>query len=330
MFIRINSGGTRLREAELALARLAWRLPGAITDTFEKALEEYESFGFFFDTSFLMRCLIAVATGQSRFRYLSEFWKKEVTLLKANWERTKRGLDTAVNFVRTNARLESSEWLPSLNALIPLVVYFQGQDSLAPGAERQLLYWFYVASMRGRYSGSAETTLDQDLRALKSSEPIDALISNCPVEWRRPLTSEDFEGAGTRSSLFMMCYVVTRKNAAKDWFTGIDLNTDVIGDSHSIEFHHIFPRALLRERGVDRYKRDEIANLAFLAQKANRKISKTEPKQYLARIAPERLQAQFVPMDKSLWELDRFDDFLRARRQLLADAINSELNDLQK
>jgi hypothetical protein len=27
-------------------------------------------------------------------------------------------------------------------------------------------------------------------------------------------------------------------------------------------------------------------------------------------------------MDHSLWELDRFDDFLTARRQMLADAMN--------
>lgn len=330
LFIRINSGGTPLREAELALARLAWRLPGTITDTFEKALEEYEGFGFYFDTSFLMRCLIAVATGQSRFRYLSEFWKRDDASLRRDWERTKQGLDTAVNFIRTNARLESSEWLPSLNALIPLVAYFQGRDSIAPGAERKLLYWFYLVSMRGRYSGSVETALDQDLRALRSPEPIASLISNCPIEWQRPLMSEDFEGAGTRSPLFMMCYVVTRKNGAKDWFTGIDLSTDLIGDAYSIEFHHIFPRALLRERGVDRYKRDEIANLAFLAQKANRKISKAEPLQYLSQIDPERLRAQFVPTDKTLWELDRFEDFLCVRRRLLAEAINNELKSLQE
>src|SRR5262249_62193559 len=35
VFIRVNSGGTRLREAELALARLAWKLPGSIVGPFE-------------------------------------------------------------------------------------------------------------------------------------------------------------------------------------------------------------------------------------------------------------------------------------------------------
>lgn len=74
--------------------------------------------------------------------------------------------------------------------------------------------------------------------------------------------------------------------------------------------------------------RDELANLAFLGQKANRRILARTPSDYLAEIAehdPSRLKAQFVPMDRKLRELDRFGDFLAARRQLLAEAMNSVL-----
>ena len=72
-----------------------------------------------------------------------------------------------------------------------------------------------------------------------------------------------------------------------------------------------------------------MANLAFLSQKANKKITAREPRVYLAEIAehdPERLQAQCVPMDRSLWEMDRFEDFLKARRELLARAMNDLLS----
>lgn len=71
-----------------------------------------------------------------------------------------------------------------------------------------------------------------------------------------------------------------------------------------------------------------MANLAFLGQKANRRFLAREPADYLAEIAehdPARLEAQFVAMDRSLWELDRYEDFLAARRQLLADTMNQIL-----
>ncbi len=76
LFVRINSAGTRLRAAELVLAQLAMRLPGAIVEMFEHAIEEYEELGYSLDARFLIRALIAVGTGQSRFRYLKEFWER--------------------------------------------------------------------------------------------------------------------------------------------------------------------------------------------------------------------------------------------------------------
>lgn len=74
--------------------------------------------------------------------------------------------------------------------------------------------------------------------------------------------------------------------------------------------------------------RDEMANLAFLSQKANKQITAREPQVYLAEIAehdPARLEAQCVPMDRSLWVMDRFEDFLEVRRELLAKAMNNVL-----
>lgn len=68
-----------------------------------------------------------------------------------------------------------------------------------------------------------------------------------------------------------------------------------------------------------------MANLAFLAQKANRRISSKKPAEYLTEIEPKRIESQFVPMDKALWDLDRFGDFLSARRKLRADAMNQIL-----
>jgi hypothetical protein len=71
--------------------------------------------------------------------------------------------------------------------------------------------------------------------------------------------------------------------------------------------------------------RDEIASLAFLAARPNRKISSRPPDEYLAEIAVKhrgRLEAQSIPMDPKLWKVERFQDFLAARRQMLAAAVN--------
>jgi hypothetical protein len=137
--------------------------------------------------------------------------------------------------------------------------------------------------------------------------------------------ADEFDDAGARNPLFPMTYAVARKRGAKDWFTGVMLATDVAGEEHEIQIHHVFPKALLKKAGVSRKDRDEIANLAFLAARPNRKISSRPPEEYLAEIADKqrgRLDAQSIPMDSKLWKVERFQDFLAARRQMLATAVN--------
>ncbi len=325
LFVRINSAGTRLRAAELVLAQLALRLPGAIVDHIDEALDEYTEVGYDLDPRFLTRALITIGTGQSRFRYLTDFWRKPPTEIEDIWRRTRKAVDSAVNFVRQNARFESSDWLQSLNALIPLAAYFSRHPAITPDVERGLLRWFYLASLRGRYTGSSETAMDEDLKAVAGAEPRAALIGNAlPAGGGATVSPEEFDDAGWRNPLFPLTYAVARKRGATDWFTGVALATDVVGAEHDVEVHHIFPKALLKKEGIRRKDRDEIANLAFLAARPNKKISNRPPEEYLAEIAEKhggRLEAQSVPMDRSLWRLDRFQDFLAARRLLLSRAV---------
>jgi hypothetical protein len=297
-----------------------------VVEKFEVALDDYSEIGYDLDARFLIRALIAVGTGQSRFRYLTEFWKKPPGEIEELWKETRKGVDAAVNFVRQNARLESSDWLPTLNALISLAVYFQKHKNITPDVETGLLRWFYLASLRMRYSGSSESALDEDLKAVAGNKPVAQLMKNAFPSGRwEEVSADEFDDAGWRNPLFPLTYAVARKQKAKDWFTGVALATDVVGPDHEVQVHHIFPKALLKERGVSRKDRDEIANLAFLAARPNRKISARQPDQYLGEIADkhqDRLTAQCIPTDRSLWKLDRFHDFAAARRELLARAIN--------
>lgn len=77
------------------MAQLAFRWPGALVKEFESALDDYEQANYELDARFMIRYFGAVATGRSRFSYLT----------------------------RNNAGVESSDWVPSINALVPIVYY---------------------------------------------------------------------------------------------------------------------------------------------------------------------------------------------------------------
>lgn len=327
IFVRVNSKGTRLRQAELAIARLAFRLPGVVSDKFEEFEDTLEEDGFDLGLPFLVRCLTAVATEQSQFPKLREVDEKNIKLA---WKKTREGLEYFINLIRENLGIESANWLPSINALIVPVAYLAKTNTKAIEKDK-LLQWFLLASIWGRYSGSAETRLDKDLKALNEDNPFATLANNIKQEvGRLEVSGDDLDDANINSPFFLAAYLICRNQKAEDWFTGVRLSSTALGDSHSLEFHHIFPKALLKKQFR---KRDinEIANIGFLSSKANKKISKTEPIAYLTEIYerdPNLLENQFVPLDKKLWVINRFDDFLAERRRLLAAGINRYIKGL--
>jgi hypothetical protein len=331
VFIRVNSGGTRLRDAELALARLAWKLPGTLVGSMEVLEEECEGRGFKLDSRFLMRCLVCAGTGQSSFTDLKKFWERPAGDIQQIWESTARGLRLALDFVEGNVEVPGSEFLPSNYTMIPLVIVYSQRDRLTDGEERLLRRWFLLANSFSRFAGASETKLNQDLSVLgRAGVNVSGLYDSLVSGLRGDLTvvDSDLERAGADSPFFPLSFLAALRNDATDWFNGIRLRGRAFSEDQRVEKHHIFPRRLLNGRGVDRYERDEMANLAFLARKANRSILASSPDQYLVGIAeeaPERLRAQFIPLDRDLWRAERFGDFLRERRRLLAAAMNSVL-----
>lgn len=332
IFIRVNSGGTRLREAELALARLAWKLPGSIVGPFQDLENDCETRGFDLDSRFLMRALVATATRQSRFRDLKTFWEKPSAEIEAHWRRVEKGIRLSLDFVEGNVGIPGSELLATSMALIPLTVVFSQRDQLNGDEEQALRRWFLIASAFSRFSAKSETVLNQDLTTLGGRcDNILGLLNQAITDLRAEpkVTVQDLDLAGTNSPFFPLAYLAVIQRDAKDWFKGIKIRRESFSEDQSIEYHHIFPKKHLNAMNVDRYKRDEMANIAFLGQRANRRILASKPEDYLADIAAtdeDRLAAQFVPLNRELWKLDRFDDFLVERQRALADAMNAVLN----
>jgi hypothetical protein len=329
IFVRINSGGTRLGNADLALAQVSssWR---GITGELENYQAKIAKLGWELDTSLLLRAMTALLTNQSHLSLLfrSERHRATIEELQAAWERTKPALDQAINFIIHNCLIDRFSLMPTVSVLIPLVVFFDRFGTNVTAAQsRDLQRWLYMALIWSRYSGSAETSLDQDIAALGKEQPIQRMIENIENKvGRRPVSERELQGQLSNSPYMLMAYVLARRNMARDWFNGV-----VIGGAQNLEFHHIFPKARLRERydlHQDYRLVNQVANLAFLSAKANGSISDQAPTDYLPGIDASHLRAQHVPTDRSLWEVERFEDFLRERRTMLADAINQLLQSL--
>ncbi len=318
-FTRINTLGVRLKVEDIESAKVAARHSGFIADEVVPFLENLRHHGFTrLNVMHLFRACAFVAQPDGRSRTpLHELERSEV--LRA-WKETQRATEQAMGLVRSELGLVNMEILWSGALLVPLIVLC----ATTPPRQREsgsLVAWLALAALLHRYSGSSETTLDQDLRACRASDPVGALLAN--LRQARPsLTADpsDFAGALNDRSGLLAVYIASMHRGILDFFTGgkVLLQT-------SVDRHHILPRAQFSEKL--RSTADNVANIAFIAGDVNKSIGQSGPEVYLKRISKKILDRQCVPNDSHLWAIDQAEQFWEARRALLAESFNEFLKD---
>jgi len=326
IFVRVNSLGAKLKSSDLALAQMTSRWPNLLKEL-EAFQEECEKSYFTIDLGHLVRSIVVFATQQCLFRSVAS---TPVEKLKEGWAQAQEGLRFAINFLRTNAGIEDETLLSSPMFLHALAALSRVKDNKLTGDEqRQLLHWLLVANAKGRYSrGSTETLLNEDLAIIFRKGEVSALMEPVKRQFGR-LTVEpgDLAGRGVGSPLFSLAYLALKASGAKDWYSGLGLSLTHQGKLHFIQWHHVIPKSLLKERGYEPGVINEIANMAFITGQTNRRISNKEAVNYLRDVVAKQgeatLQSQCVPTDEALWSTDRYADFLSYRRQALADRMNA-------
>lgn len=325
IFVRVNSLGAKLRSSDLALAQITSRWQNLLKQL-EEFQEECEQNWFTIDLGQLVRAIVVFATKQCLFHTVG---KAPVADLQRGWEEAKEGLRFAINFLRTNAGIEDESLLSSPMFIHALSAISRVKDNRLTDAEhRSLLHWLLVANARGHFSrGSTETLLNEDLNIIFRKGDIAALMEPLKRQFGRlHIEPGDLVNRGANSPLFSLAYLAIKAGGAKDWFSGLGLSLTHQGKLHFIQWHHIHPKSLLKEKSYETSEINEIANMAFITGQTNRRISNKLPSVYLADIVRDQgqqaLDAQLVPNDPALLQLENYREFLRVRREALAKRMN--------
>jgi hypothetical protein len=327
IFVRVNSLGAKLRSSDLALAQITAKWRGSL-NVFQAFQADCAKDGFEIDLGLHLKNLVAHATGQSRFLTVSNLTLDQ---LKSGWDDGCRGMEFAINFLRSNAGITSPALLASPFLLISLGFYgAQRSYKLAAAEEKGLRRWVLLANAKGRYSrGSSETLLDQDLKIVRDGGGFQELLDRLRTQvGRLDVTPEELEGRNQRSALFKTMFLASQAADARDWHSNLVIALSHVGNAHQLQFHHIFPKAVLKSTATTR-ETDDIANLAFISGKANRKISAKEPALYFPEVqkanGEQPFESQCIPTDPNLLTVERYKAFLAERRRLIAERLNEFL-----
>lgn len=327
IFVRVNSLGAKLRSSDLALAQITAKWPGALK-TFQAAQESCEKDGFDVDLGLHLRNLVAFATNQSRFLTVGNL---PIETLKAAWKHCVPGIDYAINFLKSNANIDSPALLSSPYLLITLAFFGHARKyNIGPAEVDSLRRWALLANAKGRYTrGSSETLLDQDLATIRDGGGVKDLLDRLRMQvGRLDIAPEELEGRNQRSALFKTMFLAFRDAGAKDWKSNLAIALDHKGATHKLQFHHIFPKAVLKKHYTSR-EADDIANLSFISGKTNRQILAKPPKAYLPdyieKAGQKAFQAQCIPTDPALLDVGDYKKFLVERRRLISERLNEFL-----
>lgn len=330
IFNRVNSGGTKLSKGDLALAKICAEWPEA-RGLMKAKVNGWASAGYNVNLDWLLRSVNTVLTGEAKFSFLHDSTAVDIA---DGLKRATKHIDTSLNLIAGRLGLDHDQVLFGRFAVPVMVRYLDTRSGPFGEKERdKLLFWFLQAGMWGRFSGSTESFIDQDLEALQGPDGgLDKLLEQLRL-WHGSLRVEPghFASWSLGARFYPVLYLLTRMGAARDWGTGLPLKASLLGHMNRLEVHHIFPKAQLYKRGFKRAEVNALANFCFLTKDTNLQISDRLPEAYFAEIEanhPGTLASQWIPKDPSLWRIDRYRDFLDARRNLLAVETNSRLAEL--
>jgi hypothetical protein len=296
--------------------------------TFQAFQQRCAKAGFDLDLSLHLKNLVAFATGQSRFLTVGSLSPET---LQSAWKESCRGLEFATNFLKNNVGIDSPALLSSPFLLVVLAYFGHKRDyHMAPEASDRLRFWALVANAKGRFSrGSSETLLDQDLATLRDGGGVPELVDRLRLQvGRLDVTPEELEGRNQRSALFKTMFLAFQAGGAKDWQSNLAIALDHSGTQHRLQFHHIFPKAILKGAYTAR-EADDIANLAFIGGTTNRAIRDKPPVVYLPPLIESAgeapFQAQCIPTRGELLEAESYKRFLVERRKRIAERLNTFL-----
>jgi|SRR6516165_9038350 hypothetical protein len=121
-------------------------------------------------------------------------------------------------------------------------------------------------------------------------------------------------------------FLAFRECGAKDWRSQVAIAIDHSGAQHRLQFHHIFPKAVLKN-GYARREADDISNMCFVAGKTNRQISDKAPSQYFPPLIEKSgvgaFEAQCIPTDPALLPMGTRRSCISAVRLWPSGSINS-------
>ena len=238
----------------------------------------------------------------------------------------------------------SSDMIRSINTLnASYILYLKLRAKHVDGAliEKYVRRWFVMSILTGRYSGSPESKLGEDVKGMAGD--FDRYLDEIErgelsdAFWDVTLVRE-LEKPSAHSPFLHVFFAAQVRDNDKGFLSSDIQVRDMI--SQQGDKHHIFPKNLLKKSGRTRREYNQLANMAYMQTEINIAVRDHAPRSYLADVIRQcegsalkyggiidrrqldtNLEQNCIPPETPEMDAGDYDRFLEMRRVLMAQKI---------
>ena len=315
IFIRANSGGTRLGKSDLLFSLLTSSWDEA-DDKMEILLDELNMQGFAFSRDFILKtCLTLLGQGA---RYEVEKFRKDGVRedIEGRWDDIIAATKDVADFVRGSTFIRCDKALPSYLVLIPLV-YLRYHFPAAWSTKQNVELYLLRSLLAGAFGGTPDQLIDDIVNKMKEINTFDlneifGVIRSAGRSLE--LTEDRLWAIGYGSDNIHLLFNL--------WYRDFNYTPSFPGNLPQID--HVFPQSALKKvkapnpntgkMNIMKYReadRNQLANCMLLTAAENGAGGKgdTPPDEWFKDKPPDYLNRHLIPRDPALWKLERFEDF---------------------
>jgi Protein of unknown function DUF262/Protein of unknown function (DUF1524) len=333
IFIRANSGGTRLGKSDLLFSLLgaSWDIAD---EKMDELLESLNRSGFAFDRDFILKSCLVLLNEGARYE-VKKFRKAGVReTIQERWDAIAKSIQDVVDFLRSKTFIQGDKALPSYLALIPLVYvryHFPEGWARSRGQDTYIIR----SLLAGAFSGQPDNLLDALIPRLAELKQFDAEEAFAVMRTQGrslELTEDRFWSMGYGSDTIHLLFNL--------WYRNFNYDPAYVDNKPQVD--HIFPRSKIEAikirnpetgRLMMKYReadRNQLANCMLLTRAENGPAGKWDrlPEEWFPKRLseePDYLKKHLIPDNPELWTLDHFEEFLQERKKLLRSQFKSVL-----
>lgn len=269
--------------------------------------------------------LVALLSGRN---FETRTYEDEIA--EASYHKLSEGLKSFVN--QTNYQrflmlvkstgLISNKLISSKNSLnFSYALYLKLRDEGMAETETQhyVKRWLIMSLLIGRYSGSSESMIDEDIKQI-NEKGIALYLSHMEQThlgegfWDFGLIA-DLETSSVNNNAYNV-YLAAQCNGNAVAFLSKSMKISALIEQRG-DIHHIFPKKYLTDNGFTPKQYNQVANFVYTEQSTNIKVGKMPPAVYLAKVKEQ--------IDKKVFDISTLDRQEDLRLNLIINDIPNEI-----